>query len=109
MITENFPTIDETYSHAVSHDENTEDAASTCNCPKRELPPPPPTQLPFPAVDENRMRLQEFILNHYRASTFNVCEPQPLPLMEGPPLMLMVDQNAEPVAHHSPIPVPIHW
>ena len=29
--------------------------------------------------------------------------------MEGPPMKLMIDPKAEPVAHHSPIPVPIHW
>ena len=29
--------------------------------------------------------------------------------MDGPPLHLMVNPDAEPVAHHSPIPVPLHW
>ena len=29
--------------------------------------------------------------------------------MEGPPLHLMIDPDAKPVAHHSPIPVPLHW
>lgn len=29
--------------------------------------------------------------------------------MTGPPMKLMVDPQAEPVAHHNPIPVPIHW
>ena len=29
--------------------------------------------------------------------------------MEGPPLQLMVDPNAKPVAVHTPVPVPIHW
>ncbi len=30
-------------------------------------------------------------------------------MMEGPPLQLMVDPNAKPVAAHNPVPVPIHW
>ena len=30
-------------------------------------------------------------------------------MMEGPPMKLMIDPNAEPIAHHSPIPIPIHW
>ena len=30
-------------------------------------------------------------------------------MMTGPPIHLMVDKNAKPVAHHTPIPVPIHW
>ena len=29
--------------------------------------------------------------------------------MEVPPMRLMIDKNAEPVAHHTPIPVPLHW
>ena len=30
-------------------------------------------------------------------------------MMSGPPMQLMVDSSARPVAHHTPIPVPIHW
>ena len=29
--------------------------------------------------------------------------------MVGVPMRLMVDTSAEPVAHHTPIPVPLHW
>ena len=29
--------------------------------------------------------------------------------MEGPPMKLMIDKDATPVAHHTPIPVPLHW
>ena len=29
--------------------------------------------------------------------------------MESVPMRLMVDPSAEPVAHHTPIPVPLHW
>ena len=79
-----------------------------CQCPPREKPPPPP-KLPFPASDENRERLEKFLLDYYKSSTFNTCSSQTLPLMEGPPLHLNVDPNAEPVAFHTPIPVPLHW
>ena len=71
--------------------------------------PPPPPALPYPATEDNREKLQQFLLNHYRASTFNVCEHQSLPLMEGPPMRLMIDSNATQTAHYSPIPVPLHW
>ena len=30
-------------------------------------------------------------------------------MMEGPPMHLMIDPEAKPIAYHSPIPVPIHW
>ena len=80
-----------------------------CSCPPRQLPPPPPRKLPFEGTKENLTRLKDFLLNHYKSSTFNTCPHQPLPLINGPPMKLMVDPSAEPVAHHTPIPVPIHW
>ena len=80
-----------------------------CNCPKRQLPPPKPDHIPFAPTEENREKLQEWLLNYYRSSTFNMCEHQPLPMMEGPPMHLMIDPEATPVAHHKPLPVPLHW
>ena len=80
-----------------------------CDCPRRQRPPPPPQSLPFPATEENREKLQQYLLDYYKSSTFNTCDHQPLPLMEGPPLELMIDPTAKPVAHHTPIPVPLHW
>lgn len=80
-----------------------------CDCPRRQLPPPRPTAPPYPPTEENRGKIEEWLLNYYASSTFNVCTHQTLPAMEGPPLRLMVDPQATPVAHHTPIPVPIHW
>ena len=81
----------------------------TCGCPRRQAPPSPPTAPPFPATEENREKLETWLLEHYKSSTFNVCEHQVLPMMAGPPLRLMVDPTARPVAYHTPIPVPVHW
>ena len=78
-------------------------------CPHRRTPPPKPTHLPFPATEDNRKRLQQWLLDYYESSTFNTCEHQPLPLMESIPMRLMVDLNATPVAHHNPVPIPLHW
>ena len=30
-------------------------------------------------------------------------------MIEGPPMRLLINPTAEPVAVHTPIPVPIHW
>ena len=84
-------------------------SSTACDCPKRQAPPPPPTRLPFPGTQENLPRLKRFLLDHYKSSAFNTCEHQPLPLMDSPPMTLMIDPNAKPVAPHTPIPVPIHW
>lgn len=80
-----------------------------CQCPTRQLPPPLPKTLPFAATDNNRLKLRDFLLNYYKSSTFNTCEHQTLPLMRGPPMLLMVEPDAKPVAQHSPVSAPMHW
>ena len=80
-----------------------------CNCPRREAPPPLDKTPPLPPTEANRGKLEEHLLHIYRASTFNTCEHQSLPLMTGPPLRLTIDPLATPTAHHNPIPVPLHW
>ncbi|ELT94685.1 hypothetical protein CAPTEDRAFT_187725 [Capitella teleta] len=90
-------------------DDDPSAADSTCSCPRRQGPPPLPTRLPCSSTDENRGQLQEFRVNHYRASTFNTCKRQRLPLMDCSPQKLMINPDATPVACHIPIPVPLHW
>ena len=80
-----------------------------CSCPQRAPPPEMPTSLPFPGNEENRHRLERYLLDHYAASAFNVCEHQPLPMMSGPPLSLNIDPKAIPKPCHTPITVPVHW
>ena len=127
MITKNFPTVGETFhTCSVTEPDTACDATETptsasdpyapesttsspCSCPSRSTPPPKPTKIPFPATETNRMKLQQWLLDYYQTSTFNTCEHQPLPLMESIPMRLMVDPKAEPIAHHTPIPVPLHW
>ena len=113
MIPESFPTIGEvrgsmTNSAADSKEPNhqsTQNISQECSCPKRTLPPPLPKDIPYPPIEENREKLKQWILDYYKSSTFNTCEHQPLPHMEGPPLKLMIIPNSEPVAFHTPIPV----
>ena len=45
----------------------------------------------------------------YAQCTFNTCPNQPLPRMTGLPFRLMLDEDATPVACHTPIPMAIHW
>ena len=127
IISGNFPTVGETpQPSTVNEKQKPSDAAeqihltptlntlesahhSPCNCPRCTEPPTKPTQPPFPATEENRQFLQEWLLDYYKSSTFNTCEHQPLPLMDSTPMRLMIDPDAEPVAHHTPVPVPLHW
>ena len=81
-----------------------------CHCPTTSLPPPTPITTPittpFPADEANVENLKQWLLNHYAANT---CPHCPLPLMTGPPIALMVNPKATPMAIYSPIPVPLHW
>ena len=93
----------------ILHIMEAEPTSAPCGWPKRTQPPPTPTELPYPATKASLERLQEFLLDYYGSSTFNTCPHQRLPLMEAPPMRLMVDHSAQPVAHHQAIPVPLHW
>ena len=83
---------------------------SPCTCPTRMLPPTDKPVLPCEPVAQNLPILKEYILNRYAASAFNVCEKQPLPLMDDtPPLRLFVDKQATPTAVMTPATIPLHW
>ena len=81
-----------------------------CSCPRRELPPNTPPTMPCAPTSDNLPLLRQYIVDRYAASAFNTCEQQPLPLMKtSPPLRLFLNENATPVAVHSPAAVPLHW
>ena len=65
--------------------------------------------MPYPPAEENVEKLEKWLLNYYKSSTFNVCEHQPLPMMSGPPMRLNINPEATPFAVHKPIPIPVHW
>lgn len=77
--------------------------------PYTPVTPPLQDKMPYEGTKENLPLLKEFFLNYYKSSTFNTCPHQRLPLINGPPMNLMVGLWAEAVAHHTPIPVPLHW
>ena len=109
MLTENFPTISETASNNEVSDTNNTIQNAKCGCHKRSLPPPLPTTLTLSCNRGQPREVTTVQLQYYASSTFNVCEHQPLPSMTGPPMKLMIEPDAKPVAYHTPIPVLIHW
>lgn len=102
-----FPSFDTTFALKDGLSSNLDD--DECHCPPRQAPPPMPTSPPFPATEENRQHLEKWLLNYYKSSTFNVCPHQSLPMMSGLPMGLMISPDANPIAHHAPISVPVHW
>ena len=81
----------------------------TCSCLTRTLPPGRPTTLPFECTQENVPKMKQWLVDRYASSTFNRCPHQKLPLMDGPPIKIMVDPNATPVKVNTPATVPLHW
>ena len=96
--------------HKCTNDGIVVDGQAPCTCPPRTLAPPPTTILPFPPTKDNVPRLKKWLLDRYSSSSFNNCEQQKLPYLQGsPPLKLHLDPQAKPVAVHVPAVVPIHW
>ena len=71
MINENFPTINEITSDQL-HTTTDVPRIPICDCPKRSVPPPLPTELPFPAINENREKLQKYLLDYYKQILMHV-------------------------------------
>ena len=86
-----------------------QDTKRPCNCPTRSQPPMRPIPLPVPATEANRSVLEQHLRTIFKASTFNTCCHQPLPMMAGPPLRLNIDPEATPVVAHKAASVPVHW
>ena len=77
--------------------------------PYTRPPHPIAEELPF---DKSSLtvRLKELLLEHYKASAFNnMYWNQTLPKIHGPPVRLMIDPSAAPIAIHIPLPIPLYW
>ena len=72
---------------------NPRDNNTPCGCPVRQKMPPKPTCLPCEPTEANRAHLQQWLIDYYRSSAFNMCKNQPLILMDSPPMRLMIDQK----------------
>ena len=109
LITKNFPSVGEMNKedHTASTTHHAPVIAALpehphpapCGCPQRQKPTSKPTEVSFPATEDNRTSLQQWLLEYYKSSTFNTCEHQPLPLMDSILMRLKVDLEVEPVAH----------
>merc|ERR1711954_183009 len=84
------------------------DSSKPCRCPRREYVDPP-INLPFPPVEENRKKLEDWIKSYYASSAFLSCKRQEMPCTQGPPMKIHLQPDAVPVAIHKPVPVPLHF
>ena len=73
--------------------------------------PPLPTSLPdgLKGTKADVPALRKWLIQRYSSTTFNVCEHQPLPMMNCVPLKLHMNPDAKPTAVHRPAMIPIHW
>ena len=106
IVSPGFPSVGAAGVMGVSEGRYTSDRE--CGCPKRTLPPRRPSHLPFSPVEENIDKMRDWVLEHYKSSTFNVCPHQILPEMCGPPIEIHVAPDATPSAVSVPTKVPLH-
>ena len=104
MIPSNFP-----FDTVTAASNEVQKEFAPCGCLKRSPPPVFPKEIPFAAVQQNREKLEQWILEYYKSSAFNVCPHQPPPSMTGKDMEINFKENVEPYAVHTPIPVPHHW
>ena len=105
VIDTNFPAGSTTNAASCSSDSS----ASECNCSARTTTPERPSELPFPATPENVGKLKQWLIEAFESSSFNMCTHQKKPEMSGEPMQVRFEKHYNPVAVHTPIPVPHHW
>ena len=78
--------------------------ASTTTAPETTKP----AEMPLLPLEENIPRLENWLLKHFSATTFNT-ERSPLPVMAGEPHHIHLLPGATPHACHTPASIPKHW
>ena len=80
-----------------------------CKCSDREMPPEVPQELPYLPTKDNIPLLRRWIVEKYKASAFNICSNQKLPLVQGsPPLRLYLDKSIKGAVCHKCASIPLH-
>ena len=54
-------------------------------------------------------KLEDWLMDKYKPSTFNTCEGKPLPMIDDPPLHIFVEPKISPHEVHTLIPVSVLW
>ena len=106
LIDSKFPRVHESKSAAIKTDTIKE---HDCECIPREPSPEPPEQIPYPATEDNKVKLKSWLIERFKSSAFNTCEHQPLKEMTGEPMKIHFKEKYTPHAVHTPIPIPHHW
>ena len=73
----------------------------------RAYPPPRTEKLPYPPLEENISKLEQYLRDKFRDAAFN--RTSPFPAMSMPPAHIHLNENAKPYARHTPIPIPFQW
>ena len=110
IVNKEFPIASGSVTTITKSDEPTNQVKlAPCGCPLRTPPPGLPDKMPFPATDEYRQQIQDWIKERYSTNAFNTCPHQKLQTMKGEPLKIIFADEHTPYATHKPIPVPHHW
>ena len=64
---------------------------NSCGCFLRTEVPPLPTKIPCDKPEMNRALLQQWILEYYKTSAFNICPHQLIPTITGPDMVIVTE------------------
>ncbi len=79
-------------------------------CLKRTPTPELPAEIPFAPTRENVPKLEQYLLDIFASSAFNMCTNQPLQGMSGAEMNIVFRKDAaRPRPTYTPIPVAHHW
>ena len=67
-----------------------------------------PEELLYIPTEAKPEKLRQWLPEYYASNTFNTCEHQSLPMIDGPPLIIIVNPDATPYAVFTLLPIPAH-
>ena len=107
LVHKNFPHhVTEAHVDAVDKVFPDTDPPNEVNHEIEALLPERPKKMPYPPTDEKIPKLEKWLFSAFRQTAMK--NDGPLPRMSGKPHKIHIDPDAQPVAVHSPIPVPHH-
>lgn len=104
LLPPNFSTLTSQQNEAISKQRK-----ASRRCSQRMTVPPEPASIPFTPMEKNTPWLEQWMLEHFRYSTFNVCLHQPLQFKKRRPLDITFILGTTSTLAYTPIPVSHHW
>lgn len=110
VIPRSFPHPPASYAHAITPATPCCQEETNTPCRKRTKTPDRPEKIPFIPTKENLMKFEEYLLDIFASSGFNMCTKEPLQGLDGSTMdIVFKPDGTKPRPMYTPIPVPHNW